>query len=106
MAALMLNATGRRGIASEHSGLVIDHLASGSKLRRHECTYCGQRFLSRMDMERHVRIHLGIMPYQCSLCQFKFRVRSNAIRHIKRKHEKYDNTRDFIIDLAADLPTV
>ena len=35
-----------------------------------ECLYCEKKFPSSSNIKAHVKIHYGLRPYKCSLCNF------------------------------------
>ncbi|KAI8995836.1 hypothetical protein BC832DRAFT_525891, partial [Gaertneriomyces semiglobifer] len=37
-----------------------------------QCELCPSAFGRRHDLKRHVRIHLGIRPYECGTCGRSF----------------------------------
>ena len=39
---------------------------SGEK--QYRCGHCGQAFLARFDLEKHMIMHFGENPYKCSQC--------------------------------------
>lgn len=53
------------------------------KLRTKECLYCDRKFLATGDLTRHMTIHTGTKPYQCSIqgCPFRFVSRSDLAKH-------------------------
>ena len=51
---------------------------------RFPCTVCGRRFQFRCHLEVHMRIHLGLKPFQCSQCGSAFTQRNNLNVHMKR----------------------
>ena len=52
---------------------------------RYVCTYCAQTFANRRNLQRHIRRHIGDMPYRCDECGERFYRDDNLRRH-KLKH--------------------
>merc|ERR1719320_427013 len=55
--------------------------------RKYQCKMCPQVFASKADLQLHtqvhMRIHLGIKPYRCEICQRKFTQLSHLQQHIR-----------------------
>jgi len=60
-------------------------------LQRHEgsrnidtyiCTTCGETFLTKNKLNKHVIIHGEVNPYVCPVCQKAFEKRANQVQHI------------------------
>lgn len=70
--------------------------------RKHQCPTCNKRFLRKAHLNVHMRIHEGIRPYTCDICNFSFTqigdMRRHRARHgngeVKRQpRTKVDNTK-------------
>lgn len=58
------------------------------KQRRHPCDHCRSRFLSRGDLQKHIKtVHLKIKDHVCAQCGAKFSEKGNLTKHQKRRHE-------------------
>lgn len=49
------------------------HMKIHNNDRRHACSHCGKKFITRSDCAQHERIHTGSKPYACGLCGKCFR---------------------------------
>ena len=50
-----------------------------------ECPYCHRVFHNASsDLRRHIWIHEGIKPFECHVCQYACRTRSNLAAHMLR----------------------
>ena len=54
------------------------------------CPYegCNKCFASSYSVYLHYKIHTGIMPYKCEICEKKFFNKNNWQYHIKNMHKK------------------
>lgn len=63
-------------------------------IKRHACPMCEKVMGSRSDLVKHVRIHTGERPYQCSFCPARFTqlgsLRAHETRHTGIKPFKCD----------------
>lgn len=57
-----------------------------NKIRNFSCKECARSFTLASTLQLHYRrTHLGIKPYECSVCLWKFAQSSDLIKHL-RKH--------------------
>lgn len=73
-----------KGFNEETEKLVHE---SKCTVRRYECSFC-QKFstLVKRDLTVHIRTHTGEKPFQCEICQVKFRHKSHLNTHLIRMH--------------------
>ena len=55
-------------------------------LRKYPCSYCDFRANNQYQLEGHENFHLGITPFQCSMCDCTYPGRSGLYKHMKDKH--------------------
>ena len=54
--------------------------------RKHQCSTCHKKFLRKAHLNVHMRIHEGIRPYTCDICNFSFTQIGDMRRH-RARHE-------------------
>lgn len=52
-------------------------------IKPYECTVCGWKFAQSSDLTKHMRKHTGERPYQCSYCAHGFAQKRNLQNHMK-----------------------
>ncbi|ODM96801.1 putative zinc finger protein [Orchesella cincta] len=57
------------------------------KILSRKCLHCLKEFKSRDQLRVHVRIHTGVKPYECEICQRTFTDLGNKLKHV-RNHDK------------------
>ena len=70
----------------------------------HKCLQCQRAFLTRPELERHIRTHTGEKPFSCTKCPYKFYTKSELTKHT-RKHTKeatscstHDGVNDVVVE--------
>ena len=62
----------QRNVLYQHK---LKHLS-----KRFKCDICSKDFSTKQNLENHGRVHSGVTPYACQLCQMKFK----RVHHFKR----------------------
>ncbi|KAF8603720.1 hypothetical protein BDV93DRAFT_556420 [Ceratobasidium sp. AG-I] len=57
-----------------------------NNLKRIVCEYCAKPFIRSSAYKEHINMHLGRKPHHCPSCDKPFSVRSNMLRHHRKKH--------------------
>ncbi|XP_055009101.1 zinc finger protein 180-like [Boleophthalmus pectinirostris] len=55
----------------------------GAESRKHKCSVCKKRFVSKYKLQKHRRVHTGEKPFSCSVCKKVFAVSSTLKTHMR-----------------------
>ncbi|XP_074654969.1 uncharacterized protein LOC141908711 isoform X5 [Tubulanus polymorphus] len=73
--------------AQSGSGMRLSTLdADSANPKEAYCPICHRCFAGAYRLKIHMRVHVGVKPFLCRFCQYKFSDYSNCKRHISRKH--------------------
>ena len=56
--------------------------ADAAPIKKHECKKCKKSFSRVSLLNRHMKLHLGIKPYQCTVCGWRFLQSYNLKKHL------------------------
>lgn len=76
--------------APNYDQFILEHRFQSQETKRkrviYKCTYenCGKQYHKRWNLIDHIKTHLGIMPYQCGICQAKFVQKGNLKKHLRQ----------------------
>lgn len=69
------------------AGGVVTTTASGKRIRKnHACEMCGKAFRDVYHLNRHKLSHSDEKPYQCPVCQQRFKRKDRMSYHV-RSHD-------------------
>lgn len=79
-------------LAFDRKDHLASHMRTHTKERAHKCGQCGKTFPRLGDLNRHLKIHAGIM-YKCTVpgCGKEFSYKNNLNSHVARMHSKDRN---------------
>lgn len=69
--------------------------------RKHQCPTCKKRFLRKAHLNVHLRIHAGIRPYKCDICNFSFTQIGDMRRH-RSRHANTDNIKQQRVEVENE----
>ena len=55
-------------------------------MKKFDCVYCESKFLTKGDLERHVKSHMGTRDFTCELCQKTFTRQQTLNEHMNRHY--------------------
>lgn len=50
------------------------------------CLTCKKLFKKKCNLLDHLKIHTGLRPFKCHVCDFPFRQKGPLKKHLERKH--------------------
>ncbi|CAI2360984.1 unnamed protein product [Moneuplotes crassus] len=64
----------------------IHEIVNGRKRKMIQCQYdgCSKEFTKTWSFLYHARMHEGVKPFECNICQRKFSQKSNLTKHSKQ----------------------
>lgn len=71
----------------------INFISSGIRksVSNRTCQFCGKVCPKPSDLQRHLMKHTGEQPFQCDLCQRRFKAKPNLLYHLRSAHGKMIN---------------
>ncbi|XP_037548955.1 zinc finger protein 260-like [Nematolebias whitei] len=60
----------------------VNRVHNKNGLKPFGCDVCGRRFIHKVYLKRHMKIHTGQKPFSCDLCEKRFSVKGNLTRHM------------------------
>lgn len=55
-------------------------------MKKFDCLYCESKFLTKGDLERHVKSHMGTRDFTCELCHKTFTRQQTLNEHMNRHY--------------------
>lgn len=71
-------------------------VAQGKSRIKHKCEYCVRVFTSSSDYKRHLAVHTGEKPFTCSQCGYRFSLKHNMTRHLRKIHGGNDSSNKIV----------
>lgn len=65
------------------SGLNSHHQSVHEKIRRHECSACGRKFVLKNNLTKHLTTHTGEKPFVCEVCGKTNRTKGDLKTHMR-----------------------
>lgn len=90
-------------VSSERPASVDRKLSSLANTRKLQCLPCNRRFVSLVNLRRHVAVHQRRNRYRCKLCDFKAFLKCECIAHCNKKHNAKNN-RAVLASLVIEVP--
>lgn len=74
-------------LSDSSSSTVSPQDLSNRQHRQHKCPFCQYHSKSKVDLNKHIRVHTREKPYKCTLCKYETGDKSNFKRHITCVHK-------------------
>ena len=55
-------------------------------MRKFDCVYCESKFITKADLDRHVKSHMGTRDFACQLCNKTFTRQQTLNEHLNRHY--------------------
>lgn len=68
------------------------------------CQVCGQIIQRKDNYRRHLRLHSGMLPFQCPLCPRRFNTRYHLQYHLQRSSAHANDNVAAALTAAASEP--
>jgi DNA-directed RNA polymerase subunit RPC12/RpoP len=72
-------------------------------IKKFECSVCGKKFVTMMNMKEHLFTHTGEKPYKCSSCGMKFRQSSFLSLHKKSHSAGYKKSLEYVKNIMKEV---
>ncbi|XP_028132785.2 zinc finger protein ZFP2-like [Diabrotica virgifera virgifera] len=69
-------------------GALGRHMKIHLGIKPYECKGCDKKFTQKSTLDRHMLTHTGEKPFQCNLCGKLFVRKNQIVQHIKKVHPK------------------
>ena len=83
------------------SGVEPSETVVTGKINNYLCSECGQQCRTPYRLKVHSRVHSGVKPYTCEICDHKFAQKCHLYRHYRRRHK--GGTSNYIEDFTCVL---
>jgi uncharacterized Zn-finger protein len=96
----------REGPMKLHMSVV--HGLSTAKKKAHadkvfECHICGHQFKMKAYLQRHMRMHAGVKPYICTVCNKCFTSSTNLSGHMAALHKDIEYTYNPLVNMVCNV---
>ena len=82
-----------------------EHLKLHFQLFDLQCTKCDYKTTTRIQLNQHIRGVHDDTKYGCLLCKAKLNLPTKLQAHLKKKHNKLDDWRKYLVTIEAKITT-